>query len=286
VNFADTSAPECTLNNATFFGKVLVKLFTPIIAWVLGLIMFVLVALFKHKLPVIPSIRTSSGPLIMTTMTLGYTLALKAAIQPLDCELQPDGTYTLVLSPNIQCYSPEWMAYLPIMVVFWIIYFVIVPVVITHLYTKQKLRATNDYRLGYTWWSGMVLVRLAIMICLTTLVQGTIKYFLTLLFSLLFMVIEYAYNPFNDEVVAKVSVVWNALVALVLVGAVVFSSNSVTDAAMTGVAATLITLIVVCFVMTIMYKSPSCQRNDQKVVDKDVLDRYSSARDQSTHQQQ
>jgi hypothetical protein len=78
-----------------------------------------------------------------------YTLLISGAVSPLICLKQDDGTSTMVRNPSVLCFSGDWNAKYPVMILFLVLYAAIFPVLFLSLLLWNRKRLNEPSVLQY-----------------------------------------------------------------------------------------------------------------------------------------
>jgi hypothetical protein len=150
-------SPECAIK-ASFWDKYYFKLFFPIILSAVVLLLLVGKILLLEKFPEIArklklrKFKVSQKLTgLFSFMVVGfYTLLISTVVQPFNCTKQPDGSFTLTKAPSIKCFESAWQKHLPIMVIFFFLYGVSIPVVMIFIFYRNRSRIfTNAFKSRY-----------------------------------------------------------------------------------------------------------------------------------------
>jgi hypothetical protein len=150
-------SPECAIK-ASFWDKYYFKLFIPLILSAVVLLLLVgkivLLEKFPHiaakfKLQKFKFAQKLTG--LFSFMVVGfYTLLISTVVQPFNCTKQPDGSFTLTKAPSLKCFDSAWNQHLPVIVLFFILYGLSIPLVMIFLFYRNKNRIfTTDFKSRY-----------------------------------------------------------------------------------------------------------------------------------------
>jgi hypothetical protein len=154
--------------------------------------------------------------------SLFYALILNSLLLPYQCQLQINGTYSLVGSPSENCFTSNWKKNLVLIYVLGFIYVVTFPIVFVirmvllqrvDLESKQWKKYagfTAPYREGAKFWGIVYLVKKACLVISTSLISSDsdpiISYFVSVLFQVFFILVDETVAPYERPSANKVSV--------------------------------------------------------------------------------
>jgi hypothetical protein len=152
---------------------------------------------------------------LYVAMSVGmYIYVLTAALEPFRCLEQPDKSLTLVSSPNLDCFDPQWSQHWA-SIGFGLFFMVFIPIGL--FYTLWRFRhslesnwfqwrfglLTSRYKQNYYWWSLYLLVKktlLVMLIDLTNSYSVHIRSYFVLILLISALAIESLCKPrkYND----------------------------------------------------------------------------------------
>jgi hypothetical protein len=100
-----------------------------------------------------------------------YTFLSSTALSPFGCTSIGKSQFVVTKSPNIACYEGEWKRYLPIAIIFAVLYLVCFPLGVlvllvrnrsetnTPLFQQKYGHFVNGYRWSYSYWYVVVLLK-------------------------------------------------------------------------------------------------------------------------------
>jgi hypothetical protein len=155
------------------------------------------------------SIRT-----FLVLITMSYAYVIVEAARPFSCRRNPNGTYTLVSSPDLDCYDKEWFSHAGVVVFFILIYVVVFPGALLWAFFKFKDRVGTPWfniRFGvvvaqfkdeHYFWEMVVLLKRALFSVIANIigpvVNSATKLFLVTCLIFGFLVVEIVFLPFRS----------------------------------------------------------------------------------------
>lgn len=165
-----------------------------------------------------------------------YTLIIAAVFEPLFCLKQPDGTYSMVKNPSVECYGSEWnRKVLPFLIPAGIIYVVVIPALAIRLLLKNRNNIgsqnflarfgflTQVYKREYFWFELVNLSKKVSFILIPEFlafsVSISMKLFSGILILIGFLILESNLQPYIKFQDNKLSITWSwASILMLLVG--------------------------------------------------------------------
>jgi hypothetical protein len=216
---------SCVLPDDFWIGQA-VKVALPFILLLLLVIIASIVYLFQRccqaavlqkRLDANPFERVLS--LYLSTLVGVYIYFMTTALSPFRCLQQADGTFTMVASPNLDCFDDVWSKNL-VTISFGLLNTIAIPVSLVFILWKFRNEIesnrfqwrfgllTSRYKPEYYWWSTYLLTKKTLLVMLVDLTNGYsvhFRAFLVLLALISALVIESLCKPRRFEVgVAKV----------------------------------------------------------------------------------
>jgi hypothetical protein len=236
---------ECSVP-FTFWAKYKLKMTFPLI--LLGLVIlnstvFITISKFVQKKQVdFLFVRQRCASFFLQSVVSCYTLIIAGAASPLVCLEQSDGSRTMVRNPSISCYSGEWNANYPIIVLFLVLYAAVFPLILLILLfvNRKNLQEphmieyfgsfTRQYKPNFFWWEFVFLTKRALFVAVSGMIPAhpgdSSPYFGCIFLLFGYMAIEFFINPFRRALTAKRSAMWYFVAVLVLMSdGLVFKSD-------------------------------------------------------------
>jgi hypothetical protein len=154
-----------------------------------------------------------AGFLFGAALTPMYTYILSVAMAPFRCYKQGDGSYSLVPSPNLDCYDEQWWNQWAV-ITLGLLYVILIPVFFMFVLWKNRGHFTSNkfiFRYGYLisglkssfyWWNVYQLFRktaLVMVIDLTNSFDPFLRTFFVIIVLLFSMIMEVLLQPRQEE---------------------------------------------------------------------------------------
>jgi hypothetical protein len=215
-----------------------VKVFFPIEFFLLTILASCTHYEFKRKFPpgrsssLKNSLESAVG-IYLSVLAGMYIYVLTMSLEPFRCFQQVDGSFTLVASPNYDCYDREWN-HNKGFIIFGVLHIVAIPVAIAFLLFWGKKNVsenrffrifgllTNQNKDKYYWWTLFLMMKktlLVFVVDLTNNLTTPLRSLLVLIILLSAMFLETLVNPRRNEIFSS------RLVAFAYVYLFVFCSN-------------------------------------------------------------
>eukprot|EP00475_Leptophrys_vorax_P015514 TRINITY_DN21842_c0_g1_i1.p1 TRINITY_DN21842_c0_g1~~TRINITY_DN21842_c0_g1_i1.p1 ORF type:complete len:501 (-),score=106.70 TRINITY_DN21842_c0_g1_i1:41-1369(-) len=245
-------SPECS-TPFTFWEKFVLKQFFPLISIFSTYIISVTIKIVRRRstltlatLREVMDLRTLRRQFFMIWSTVSislYTLTVSGWLEAFLCQPQPDGSYSLLKSPSLQCYDAEWKSNLGWIVLFGIINFLVIPGVLLRKMNQLRLKIltgatqkrysylVGSYHPKYFYWELVLLLkRTCILISLTVFTSDTVKYLLAVVSQFIFTFLDVLNMPYKRESSNHLMIIWNFLSMLLLISSrLVFTFDDVGD---------------------------------------------------------
>lgn len=202
--------------------------------------------------------------LIMSSM---FVFLATTVFQPFQCNMQPDGSFSMVQIASVFCYRKEWWSNMPIFSFFCFTYIFLIPFLVFLAFIHYRKFAdsiifqwrfgalTLPYRREYYWWEGVVTVKKLSYVMLIDVVSSLTYYhrvFLIICFLMFFTGIELFLRPFANTRLNAVNAVWSfSTIILLLADALIFCPQSIGFVGQRITAFTLIFLVACVFLVSI-----------------------------------
>jgi hypothetical protein len=157
------------------------------------------------------SIRTFS-----VLMNMSYTYVIVEAARPFSCRRNPNGTHTLVSSPDLDCYDQEWFSHFGVVLFFIILYVVIIPGALMWAFFHYRNRVGTSwfnirfgmivaqYKDDLFFWELVLIVKRALFSIIANIigpiVNSATKLFLVTCLIFGFLILEIVFLPFRSAI--------------------------------------------------------------------------------------
>jgi hypothetical protein len=152
-----------------------------------------------------------------------YTFIISTAISPFECsKSEGDTGYTLIKAPSQRCFDVSWLAHLPLVVIFLLLYLVVFPVcfflvffrfrknVSTSKFQSRFGALVSPYKTRTFYWELILLLKRIVFILSadlgTLLPSSQVKYFLMLSTLCVFFIFEAFVEPYTSDSRNRISV--------------------------------------------------------------------------------
>jgi hypothetical protein len=162
----------------------------------------------------------SNGPDVLTRLvyifvfllSTMYTMLATTVFRPMQCLSQPDGKFTMILSPTENCYEGLWQQNYPWVVILAIILLGFAPGAIIVEFWRYRGNTdslkfdwlygalTRPYRKKYFWWELVATLKKIVFVVLVDVLADVTQYarlFYLICFLMLFMGLENTIRPFK-----------------------------------------------------------------------------------------
>jgi hypothetical protein len=156
-----------------------------------------------------------------------YTSLVFNALVPLQCREASNGNSYVITNPSIQCYDQKWNKNLPMVVVFILLYFVVIPCSYAAICFRQKnqvqsawfLQRFGDliygYKQEYFWWEMVwMLKKIGFVVSLHSLsiaTTGSSKFFVSIVYLFGFLLVELAVLPITRTFTRTISLMYSLI---------------------------------------------------------------------------
>jgi hypothetical protein len=181
-----------------------------------------------------------------------FTFLATKVLAPLECYRQPDGSFTMVLSPSERCFEGAWSKNYPAVVFFALLYLGIAPLSLTvvfimnrgNIFSSKFLRKfgalIRPYAPALFFWEIVVTAKKTLFVVLVKAVADVSiyrRYFFLVCFLVFFMALENVCKPYRNLTLNGLNALWNLVaVFMLLSGALVFEPMSTSDSSRIAVA--------------------------------------------------
>jgi hypothetical protein len=166
---------------------------------------------------------------LMSTM---YTFIALNAFRPFQCLEQPDGTFTMLSYPSLNCYDSSWYSNLGLVIIMILITVIAYPVGVGFILFKNRRNIRNPEffnRFGYLvdpysdrffWWELYSLAKKTffslILNSVMTLPDIERSFYLTM-YLFFCLILESICKPFKNEEINSLNAIWNLISILWLI---------------------------------------------------------------------
>lgn len=190
----------------------------PIVFFAVVVILIVLYSLCARKSPD----NIGDGPSIISRMiylsvflfSSMFTKLATTVFKPLQCLIQPDGTFTMIMSPTQNCYEGDWLQNYPYVIALSIALLGVAPLCIIIEFWRNRGNTdslefdwkygalTRPYRKKYYWWELVATVKKTVYVALVDVLADVTQYarlFYLICFLMAFMGLENTIRPYKTS---------------------------------------------------------------------------------------
>jgi hypothetical protein len=178
-------------------------------------------------------------------VSIMFTFLASKVVGPLDCYMQPDGSFSMYLSPADLCYQGNWLKNYPNVIFFSTLYLGILPLAIIIVFIRNRKKIQSEHflqRYGalvkpyhpkmFFWEIVATLKKTSFVLLVKALSSASTysKLLYLIIFLIGFMVLENICMPFNSAGLNGLNTIWNFVaVFLLLSNAMVFEPASTSN---------------------------------------------------------
>jgi hypothetical protein len=170
-----------------------------------------------------------------------FTFLTSKVLGPLECYQQPDGTFTMVLSPSERCFSGSWNRNYGTVILYTFLYLALVPFLIILVFIRNRGRKDalflerfgsliRPYREHLYFWELIWTLKKAIFVILVKVLAGVSlsdRLFFLICTLMLFIALESYFLPFKTNFLNGLNSLWNiTAIFLLLANAFIFDPIS------------------------------------------------------------
>jgi hypothetical protein len=213
-----------------------------------------------------------------------FTFLASKVLGPLECYAQPDGTFSMVLSPSNRCYEGEWNENYGSVILYTFMYLALIPLLIIIAFFRNR-KNRNDrvfflrygslmqpYKAQFYFWELIWTTKKALFVALVKVLAGVSlsnRLFYLICVLIIFIGVENYFLPFKTNYLNGLNISWNIVaIFLLLANAFIFEPASVGSVGKVLTAISVIVLLLLVLIVSVSRIVRNCITRKRNVEQK------------------